>query len=64
MSKRGWIAQIKMPTYRIILGPFDNEKEAAIAFNRKEVQVSGTPAVLNDIPGRQFKLMGREKGGG
>lgn len=65
MSKKGWMMQIKTPTYaRFALGPFETEAEAAIAFNRKEVAMFGTPAVLNDIPGRCYRLMGRELGGG
>lgn len=63
-SARGWIAQVKMPTYRICLGPFETEKEAAIAFNRKEAALVGIPAVLNDIPNRSYRLMGREVGEG
>lgn len=63
-STRGWIAHVKMPTCRICLGPFETEKEAAIAFNRKEVALVGIPAVLNDIPNRRYRLMGREVGWG
>lgn len=64
MSKKGWVVQMKLPTYRIFLGPFETEQQAAIAFNRKEVFLFGTPAVLNDIPNRCYRLMGRELGGG
>lgn len=64
LSKNGWVVQMKMTTYRIVLGPFSTDAEAAIAFNRKEVSLFGTPAVLNDIPNRCYRLMGRELGGG
>jgi hypothetical protein len=65
LSSKGWLMQIRTPNYnRLVLGPFETEIEAAIAFNRKEVAMFGTPAVLNDIPKRSYRIMGRELGGG
>lgn len=64
LSARGWMMHLKRRNYKLVYGPFESEVEAAIAFNRKEISVAGAPAVLNDIPNRCYRLMGRAMGGG
>jgi hypothetical protein len=60
LSDRGWMMHMKRRNYKLVYGPFETEINAAIAFNRKEVSIVGTPAVLNDIPNRCYRVMGRE----
>jgi hypothetical protein len=47
-----WIAIIKKDCIQFKLGTFDSEEEAALAYNRKAVEIHQTYATLNIVNGR------------
>lgn len=55
-SERGWMVQIKTtqkherPTKFVRLGPFENESDAARAYNKKIVELRGEFAWVNPLP--------------
>jgi group I intron endonuclease len=48
-KENGWLAQIQCDKKRFRIGVYDNEKDAALAYNKKAIELFGKCANLNDI---------------
>lgn len=48
-NRNKWISEIRKDNKKYSLGSYDNEKDAAIAYNIKAIELFGNDATLNSI---------------